>query len=296
MHENAQGILNYLPIEPAGVTRYIQHLYGSFEALYNAGDPIKSFSILPFHLLFMLAVQYKVHRISAWDNDKYQNALKHCRTYGNDSMSVLEKNAPILDTNGVMPRDSSVRNLSLIQEGDLFSFFDLKNQVTKKAKKLIRIRGTYAHANGNIEQNIDERIGEYLEVLRAVQSYMATVNIGSQSWATEFEVGLSPLDGFFRDRFLSSQFSPYDFGDVVGNLFESPKLDSKQRDEIVNMGLEFAHDQTVHALRTSATNNTNSERRLNAIRALSENYELDENLKVQIRQNNTNPDILALLK
>ena len=296
MYEDAREILNYLPIEPDGETRYIQHLDESFKTLYKAGDPVKPFSILPFHLLFTLAVQYKVHRISAWNNVQYQKDLKHCRTYGNGSMSVLEKNAPILDSNGVMPRDSSVRNLSLIQEGDLFNFLDLKNQVTEKAKKLIRIRGTYAHANGNIEENIDERIDEYLEVLREIQSCMKVVNVGIQDWGNQIKVGEFPLGGVFEKHFLASQFSPYDFGDVVGNLFESPKLDSKQRDEIVNMGLGFAHDQTVHALRTSAITNTDPGRRFNAVRALVENYELDIDLKNQIRQNETDPDILALLQ
>ena len=295
MYEDAQEILNYLPIEPGGEKLYIQHLHGSFEALYNVGDPVKPFSILPFHLLFMLAVQYKVHRISAWDNSKYQKILKGCALHRGSYLPVLEKNAPIPNTNGVIPGNSSVRNLSFIKEGHLFRFFGLKKQDKNKAEKLIRIRGTYAHANGNIEDNIDERIGEYLEVLRAVQSRMQVVNVGIQDWGNQIKVGEFPLNDFFQKRFLSSQFSPYDFGDVVGNLVESPNLDSKQWNEIVDMGLEFAYDQTGHVLRTNAINNTGLGQRFNTVKVLSENYALDMDLKNQIRQNETDPKILALL-
>ena len=295
MSEDAQEIFKYLPIQSGDETLYIRHLYGSFETLYDAGDPVKPFAILPFHLLFILAVQYKVYRISAWDNDAYQEALKDCRIYGDDSQ-LLKENAPIPNKNGSMPSRSSVRNLSLIQESHLSNFFELKPPVIAKMSKLIYTRGTYAHANGNIEKNIDERIDEYLGVLKEIQSYMKAVNVGIQDWGDQIDIGEFPLAGFFKKRFLSSQFSPYDFGDIVGSLFESPNLDFEQWNEIADMGLGFAHDQTVNALRTSALNNTDLGQRFNAIRVLSENDELDIDLKNQIRQNETASDILALLQ
>lgn len=277
MYEDAQEIFDYLPIEAGSENLYIQHLSGAFQAVNEKDEPTKAFSILPFHLLFMLAVQYWVYRISAWNNVEYLKILQNCRTYRKEDRKILISNAPIPDATGVVSSNSSVRNLSKIKEAHLFHFFrifGLNEEIIKQAEVIVNIRGTYAHANGNIEENIEERIDEYLSILREIQKCMAAVNKGVQNWASEIEEGEFPLDDFFNERFLQSQFSPRDFGDVVGTLLEAEQLDFDQWEQIVNKGLELAYDQTIFELKyIVASDNFDDDKKFNADRILRENNE-----------------------
>jgi hypothetical protein len=299
MYKDAQEIFGYLPIEAGSENLYIQHLFGAFLVVNEKEEPIRAFSILPFHLLFMLAVQYRVYRISAWRNNDYLSILKNCRTFRKDDRYILIYNAPIPDSRGVISMKSSVRNLSKIKEGYLFHFFKiigLSESIIRRAKFLVDIRGTYAHANGNIEKNIEARISEYLEVLREIQKCMQTVNKAVQNWAGEFEVGEFPLDDFFRERFLQSQFCPHDFGDIIGTLLEAEKPDFDQWTQIVNKGLELAYDQTISVLHSLAKSEINDGKRFNAIRVLQENGEIDEEAKMSIIEKEADAEILKLLK
>ena len=199
----------------------------------------------------MLAVQYRVYRISAWKKDKYLEKLKSCRPYDNGHMTVLENNPPAISGYGNIPTSCSVRNLSLIPEKRLFDFLRIvgvDNATIEKAKELVEIRGTYAHANGRIEENIEARIDEYLETLKAIQEYMSPVNIGAQDWANEIEEEY-PLEDFFSERFLQSQFSPRDFSDIIGNLLKAQQLDFNQWEQVAYKGLELAYEQTIFELK-----------------------------------------------
>lgn len=252
MYEDAQEIFEYLPIEAGSENLYIQHLFGAFQAVNEKDEPTRAFSILPFHLLFMLAVQYHVYRISAWKNSEYLATLNDCRTYRKEDRKILSSNAPVADLSGVVQSDSSVRNLSKIKESHIFHFFKiigLDEKFIKQAEILVDIRGTYAHANGNIENNIEVRINEYLGILEEIQKCMSEVNNGVQDWANEIEEGEFPLDDFFSERFLQSQFSPRDFGDIIGKMLETDKLDYKQWEQVVNKGLELAYEQTIFELK-----------------------------------------------
>lgn len=257
MYEDAREIFEYLPIEAGSENLYIQHLWGAFEALIEKDEPIRAFSILPFHLLFMLAVQYKVYRISAYKKEDYLEKLKSCKLYDSGHKEVLEKNPPTLDENKNIPSSCSVRNLSFLPEGRIFDFLriiNLDDDSVNKAKGLVDIRGAYAHANGNIEEDIEVRINEYLEILRAVQLCMSEMNNSVQVWADEIEEDEYPLTGFFQERFLISQFSPRDFGDIVVGLLRTERLDSKQWEEVATKGLELAYDQTMKALSSAPQN------------------------------------------
>ena len=65
MYENAQEIFDYLPINRSKLEAdYIDHLWNVFIALDNAENSARPFVMMPFHLLFMLALQYKVLRIA----------------------------------------------------------------------------------------------------------------------------------------------------------------------------------------------------------------------------------------
>ena len=208
MYEEAREILNYLPIEPRTETLYINHLWGAFEALIEKKEPVRAFSILPFHLLFMLAIQYKIYRISAWKNSEYLKILMNCRTYRYEDRIILIRNAPIPDKNGLISRESSVRNLSKIKEGHIFRLLkviDVDDLVIKKARILVDIRGTYAHANGIIEENIESRINEYLSIFQSVQLKMPPLNDQvADKWLADLEQGESMAD--YLELYLGKEY------------------------------------------------------------------------------------------
>lgn len=299
MYEDAQEILEYLPIEAGSENLYIQHLFGAFQAVNEKDEPIRAFSILPFHLLFMLAVQYRVYRISAWKNSEYLSILNNCRTYKKEDRKVLVANAPIADSTGVITSQSSVRNLSKINETSLFQFFKiigLDEKIIKQAEILIEIRGTYAHANASIEENIEVRIDEYLGILKEIQKCMSAVNIGVQNWVEEIEKGELLPEDFFRGHFLQSQFSSCDFGDIIKTLLKAEQLDSDQWMQIVNKGLELAYKQTIIALHEISEDETDDGKRFNSIHVLQENDEIDEEKKKDIMRKETDAEILELLR
>jgi len=127
------------------------------------------------------------------------------------------------------------------------------------------------HANGNIEGEIEKRIEEYLEILEDIQVMMPVVNKASQNWKDEIEEGEFPLDDFFREKFVDSQFSPRDFGDVIQGLLEAEQLDYDQWRQIATLGFDHCYDQTITALKCISQNDSNDDRQFNARQLLKEN-------------------------
>ena len=241
MYENAQKIFDYLPIELGTDNLYIQHLWGAFETIIEKEEPVRAFSILPFHLLFMFALQYKIYRISAYHNSKYLEILKSCNIRDDGQKIVLENNAPIIGNHSC-----SVRNLSLIPEGQLLNFFviiNIDDNLIKKAKELIKIRGTYAHANGNIEEDIESRIDEYLGIMKDIQSHMSETN-NSQVWTSNLEDEETSVDEFMNELFTNSHFSSMDFEDIIENLLKID-INIERWNQVVNKGLELAYNKTI---------------------------------------------------
>lgn len=298
MYEDAQKIFDYLPIEAGQESIYIQHLSGAFQTLIKEDTPIREFAIIPFHLLFMFAIQYKVYRISAYKQNDYLEILKKCKLYDKGHEQVLKNNSPIIGQNGYVSSNCSVKNLSLIPEKQIFDFFKIINvgdNILKKAKDLVTIRGTYAHANGNIEENIEEIIGKYINVLQEVQKCMWIVNKNMYNWVNEIEEGEFPLDYFFMERFLHSQFSKEDFGDIIHTLLSSEELDFDQWQQVVNKGLEISYDKTILSLLEISKNKQDEGKMFNVIRVLYENSEIDEGMKNDILKNENDQDIIELL-
>ena len=65
MYEDAQEIFGYLPIRKTQVEyEYIEHLRNVFLVLDQTENTARPFLIMPFHLLFMMALQYKALRVS----------------------------------------------------------------------------------------------------------------------------------------------------------------------------------------------------------------------------------------
>ncbi len=282
MYENAYEILNYLPIDADTEKLYINsHLFATFQIVNEEEEPVRAFSILPFHLLFMFAVQYKVYRISAYKTEEYLKILESCNLRDKGNKEVLEKNPPIVTNSNInISSTCSVRNLSLIPEKQIFDFLkiiDVDQETIKKAKKLVEIRGTYAHANGQFEKNIEDRIEEYLEILKTIQLHMAEINKNTQNWIDEIEEGES-LEYFFNGRLSQSQFSPYDFGDIVSTLLESDILSEEQWYQVVDKGLELSYSNTISALRYILINSSDSDKKVAALNVLQKEGDVDEGM------------------
>lgn len=271
--EIKRDLFDYLPIEAGNENLYIQHLWGAFEAIIEKDEPVRAFAVFPFHLLFMLAVQYKVYRLSAFNKAEYLKKLVDCDIH-KINKKVLEDNPPI-EISGIISSLSSVRNLSLIKEKKLFDFFDIvevDKKLIEEAKNLVEVRGTYAHANGNIEKDIGSRIKQYLKILESIQSKFKKINQGIQNWCVEVENNSSSAEIFLQERFLYSQFSPRDFGDVIDDLLAAKRIQKDKWIEIINKGLELSYDKTIKILYDIASNHNNIHRK-RAISILKENGE-----------------------
>ncbi len=262
MIEEASAIFDYLPIEAGSEKLYINHLWEAFTAITEKGEPAKSFAIMPFHLLFMLAAQYKVYKLSDSHKTEYLKKISNKIVYRETNIKVLQDN--IFNSSS----QSSVKNLSLIKEKKLFDFFEIINLekgVIEEAKYLIDNRAKYAHANCNIEEEIDEKIQSYLKILNEIQEKFAAINQSSQNWVKELKEEEprqdEAINEFFEQRFLQSHFSPRDFGDVIKNLLIASN--AEQLKWIANKGLyDFSCNQakTVEALKPISDNDIEAKR------------------------------------
>lgn len=297
MYEEAREIFNYLPIRSSTLSVYIDHLWGAFEGLIEKEEPVRAFSILPFHLLFMFAIQYRVYRISAHYIPEYLKTLKKCRLKAEDKRT-LEVNPPIPDLTGIVSGSCSVRNLSFLHEKDLFNFLKIINvdeDIIAKAEELVEIRGSYAHANGNIEENIERRIEEYLAVLREIHPKFIELNKATMREWTQEITDEDVFDEFIERKLIESFFCPKDFEDVTDNLVDHEEFTDEQWLQVVNKGLEFSYSQAIIKLKDTAQYDPNDARRFEAIQILDRNNELGDELKISLRHDR-NDAIVELLR
>lgn len=292
MYEDAQEIFDYLPVEAGSESRYIKQLWDAFTLLSEGTNDVPYFSIIPFHLLFMLAVQYKAYRLSAWDSQFFLDQINsnQCRTYGDENKQQLLNNIPLNKNLVWDTTQSSVKTLSLIKEKHIFNLFDIvgiDQDIKDSACALVDSRNDRLHANGEIDEEAENKINEYLKILRHLQEKCnaKSINIVIQgNWAEEIEEGMLSLDEFFQEKFLYSQFGKMDFGEVVGKMLASDNLDFDQWRQIVNKGLELTYDQAIEALRQISRNDLNG-RRSDAVRILAENGEIEPDFDlVQIKE------------
>lgn len=272
MYENAYEIFEYLPIEQAEESVYIQHLWGSFRLLNESEEPIKAFSLLPFHLLFMFAVQYKVYRLSAFDNARYLEIINSCNLRDPGNKQVLDQNAPIKDENGVIPSSCSVKNLSFIPERRLFDFLkiiDCEDDFISRAKVLVDSRGNYAHANGQIERDVNARVDEYLEILDHIQAKISSVN-KTVLMIDEGVQELDELDDYLPEKFIETQFSPKDVGSVILNMLQTKVLTENQYNRVISCGIDYCRKETLDALRFLTENELDDSKRIIAQKRLPE--------------------------
>lgn len=266
MYENAYEIFKYLPIEQSEESVYIQHLWGSFELLNKSDEPVKAFSLLPFHLLFMFAMQYKVYRLSAFDKKKYLEKVESCNLRDKGNKQVLQQNAPIRNETGIIPSNCSMKNLSFIPEKQIFDFLeiiDCDKAVTDKAKLLVESRGNYAHANGQIEEDVNTRVDEYLEILQHIQDKISGVN-NHIFEIDESIVEFDDIDEYMAETFRDNQFSQKDFGSIIQKVLESELLTFEQWEQFIQKGLDNCYEETIQALEYISRNNQDESKVFNA--------------------------------
>ena len=204
MYEDAYEIFEYLPIRVnTSEDEYIKHLWDAFVTLNSSPNPGRSFSIMPFHLLYMLALQYKVIRISSELPERYGVAFT---TYtGREKESIINP--------------QSVFDIALLHERtipDLLKLLDIDHEIIIGSKSLIDNRNdNLAHAKGGIEQNLENRISGYLSNLRLIQDNAEMLNNQTaEKWKTkikENDIQNSELQNFIESQLLDSRLCPADF-------------------------------------------------------------------------------------
>ncbi|MBU0706886.1 hypothetical protein KKG41_00755 [Patescibacteria group bacterium] len=285
MYEDAQKILSYLPIRKNKAENdYIEHLWRAFSELDASESSAHPFCIMPFHLLFMLAVQYKILRVSQIHTESCN--LFFCGVAGRCKNELLSEQKSVFD-------------IALINERtipEIFQLVGLGNGVIKSIKDLIDERNNnLAHAKGGIEQKIEEKVDLYLQAVENIQQKFKSHNEQmTHSWLEEITEG-DNFDQLLENRFLDLSIAPNDFGDIVGILLGAEQLDFDQWTQAVNKGLEFTYDKTIPALHELAKNETDDSKRFNAIKILQENGEIDDEMKKSIIESEKDEEILELL-
>jgi len=287
MYEDAQEIFEYLPIRRNTTENdYIDHLWQAFSALSQTDTTARPFAVMPFNLLFMMAIQYKVLRIYKEQKEKYELALT-TKNLRDEERDILAPESPLA--------------IAFLGESEIVDFLKIAGLSADDArgikKSIVRYRNDkIAHAKGYIEQDIETKIAEYFGWLETLQTVYHQMNQNvADHWLSEVEIG-DDMEQFLEIHFLDSCFSPRDFGNVVGTLIEAEQLDFDQWEQVVNIGLELAYDQTILALHEIVKNETDDGKRFNAIRVLHENGEIDEEMKKSIIENEKDEAILELLK
>ncbi len=204
MYEDAYEIFEYLPIRVnTSEDEYIKHLWDAFVSLDSSSGPGRSFSIMTFHLLYMLALQYKLIRIYSEMPAKYKTAF--IAYSSRDKESII--------------KPESVFDNALLAERtipDLLRIFYISDDVIRDAKKLIDNRNdNLAHAKGGIDQNPEEKISEYLSNLRSVHEQCKNLNNSvADCWLSkikENDIQESELQNFIESQLLDSRLCPADF-------------------------------------------------------------------------------------
>jgi hypothetical protein len=304
MYEDAQEIFDYLPIRRnEAENEYLNQLRDTFELLEKSGRlwekdsngfavtdtkliSARAFALLPFHLLFMMALQFMVLRIA----DIHKDATN--LFFSSDGGRYKDK---------LISEKRAVFDLSVIKERtlpEIFQLVGLSENIIKEIKSLIDKRNNnLAHANGNSTSiDVENSVNDYLDLMGTIQKSFLQINQKLvDEWLFEIKEG-DDLGEYIESHLLDSRLSPRDFGDVVGTLLEAEQLDFDQWEQVVNKGLELAYDQTIFALHEIAKNETDDGRRYNAIRVLHENGEIDEEMIKSIIENEKDEAILELLK
>jgi hypothetical protein len=203
MYEEAQKIFQYLPIRKNIVENdYIFYLWDAFERLYKDESEIHSYCLMPFHLLFSLAIQYKILRISREIKNNYQTALFFLNK--EDKKILLEPD--------------SVFDVAVFKErtmAELFKFISLEDQIVAEIKSLIDFRNeNLGHAKSGMVSNPEDYIDRYIKVLENIQDKFIPLNdIIANEWDIELkseEMQGSEILEFMESKLPESSICPAD--------------------------------------------------------------------------------------
>lgn len=261
--EYALPIRDYLPIRRNPQENdYIEHLWRAYSVLDGSEyeNIARSFAIMPFHLLCLLAVQYKLFRLFQWMPEKYQSAR--------EKFAGREKNYAEIQNPG------SVFDLGFLNEKYIFDFLGilgLENSCIEEGKSLVQERNdTIAHVKGKMEPNVEGKIARYLSVMSKIQKCSHSLNeVVAGEWLEELEEG-EDMEEFFEKRLASAYISKYDFVDIVSTFLDSEKLHFEQWEQVVEKGFELAPDKTTETLLRIADTCSDDAKRFNAYHILKE--------------------------
>jgi len=201
MLEEADYILNYLPMRCKSELEdeYIQYLRGAVIVLSEDRVSSVEFALMPFHMLFMLAMQYKALRVSRAMPERYE-LIYTLRNLRAEEQCLLTP--------------SSAFDFSKLQEScffDIFTLLKVDDALIRDAKNLVRRRNDLAHANGIIDADPQGTISEYFQVLKKLQPYCLDMNDAiAGEWLCELQEGENKNE-FMEARLASSYLCPADF-------------------------------------------------------------------------------------
>jgi hypothetical protein len=207
MNEAAYEIFDFLPISTSKAeSQYVDHLRDAFLALDGADNSGQAFSVMPFHLLFMLTLQFKAVRVAKLFSQA--TGLFFAGVGGRDRAKLLNP-------------ERSVFDFALINERTLPEIFRLIGMPEKEIgwiKRLIDDRNNkFAHAKGGSETDPEGKVEQYLGALRMLQPYFTPYNDQVATGWLDAVNDEENLNDFVLFRLPDSHLCQADFKD--GMLF-----------------------------------------------------------------------------
>ena len=228
MCTDAWGIRDHLPIFPRDFEMwYIDHLQQAFFALEltysTTPGQARPFSIMPLHLLFMVAIQFKMLRIrNEMRNgyEKHRSSLKKVKT---DVKNILQNPATALD-------------IAHLREREIVNFLKVPGLSNNHADHICNFTIVYrndkiAHAKGHIELRLEAKINEYFDALETVQRVYQRMNRRlANDWLNKVQKG-EDIGQFFEKQLPGSLLCPRDLLDIVRIFVASPNLSPTQHSQ-----------------------------------------------------------------
>ena len=266
MYEAAQEMFDYLPINRSKPEAdYIDHLWNAFVALDNTDNSARPFIMMPFHLLFMLALQFKALRIAREQKSDYDLAF------------TME--SPRDDQRAVF-NPGSAFDLALLNESkliDLLKIVGMSAERVREIKSLVRNRNdNLAHAKGGIEPDPNERVDQYLDALKELQPFFVPHNDRiAEQWLSEI-TDEDDLKDYVDACLPDSQLCPSDFKVGMLSVFGIDDVPLEEWQAAVSKLLISGSQSGLLWLQHIARNHQDSDRRFNVTRMLDEAGKLDE--------------------
>jgi len=220
MDEMLFKISGFLPIRcDFTEASYIKYLSNSFDNLSNKiddSDISDGFAIIPFHLLFMMALHYRGLRIFKDQPENYRLAMT-LKNKTKENQALFNPNSPF--------------DFSILGESEmihLFKLVDLKDDKAGKIKSLIKHRNNLVHASGKIENNAEEKCEEYLICLDEIQKLFSKSNrLLADEFLRELEED-EDIKQFFEIRFVSHFINEYDYENIIRIFLKQGTLNKSQ--------------------------------------------------------------------